>query len=206
MIINHKRKFVFVCVPKTSSTTLSKHFIKIDNLSVDGSWLKRKWHWPIKNIKAHYSRWPMDQYYKFAYHRNPWDRMISSWIEFTEERGHLLTWSQDLKDSFKTFEEFILNFRSSKWSEEIHFRPTNWYTHDDTGDKIVDFIARYDNWQEDTKIIFDKLGLKMEDMESKRWRQTNRDKDYKKYYTNDKMIEEVAQHFRSDLAMFGDKF
>ena len=46
----------------------------------------------------------------------------------------------------------------------------------------------------------------MEDMENKRWRQTNRDKDYKKYYTNDKMIEEVAQHFRSDLAMFGDKF
>ena len=71
---------------------------------------------------------------------------------------------------------------------------------------MVDFIARYDNWHDDTKVIFDKVGLKIEDMEGKRWRQTKRDKDYKKYYTNDKMIDEVAQHFRSDIAMFGDQF
>ena len=206
MIINHKRKFVFVCVPKTSSTTLSKHFIKIDNLSVDGSWLKRKWHWPMKNIKEQFSLWPLDEYYKFAYHRNPWDRMISSWIEFTEERGHLLTWSQGMKDQFKNFEDFILNFRDTDWAEDIHFRPTCWYTHSDEGVKIVDFIANYNNWQQDTEVIFDNIGLRLEDMEGKRWRQTVRDKDYKKYYTNDKMIDEVAQHFRSDIAMFGDKF
>ncbi len=206
MIINHKRRFVFVCVPKTSSTTLSKHFIKIDNLSVDGSWLKRKWHWPMKNIKEQFSLWPLDEYYKFAYHRNPWDRMISSWIEFTEERGHLLTWSQGMKDQFKNFEDFILNFRDTDWAEDIHFRPTCWYTHSDEGVKIVDFIANYNNWQQDTEVIFDNIGLRLEDMEGKRWRQTVRDKDYKKYYTNDKMIDEVAQHFRSDIAMFGDKF
>ena len=206
MIINHKRLFIFVCVPKTSSTTLSKHFIKIDNLGVDKTWLKEKWHWPIKNIKRHYSHWPLNQYYKFAYHRNPWDRMISSWIEFTEERGHLLTWSQGLKDEFNTFEDFVLNFRSSKWRKEIHFQQTSWYTHDDDGNMMVDFIARYDNWHNDTKFIFEKIDLKMEDMEGKRWRQTNREKDYKKYYTNDKMIDEVAQHFKSDIAIFGDKF
>lgn len=206
MIINHKRKFVFVCVPKTSSTTLSKHFIKVDNLSVDSSWLKRKWHWPMKNIKEQFKLWPLDEYYKFAYHRNPWDRMISSWIEFTEERGHLLTWSQGMKDEFKNFEDFILNFRDTDWAEDIHFRPTCWYTHSDEGVKIVDFIANYNNWQQDTEVIFDNIGLRLEDMEEKRWRQTVRDKDYKKYYTNDKMIDEVAQHFRSDIAMFGDKF
>ena len=206
MIINHKRKFVFVCVPKTSSTTLSKHFIKIDNLSVDGSWLKRKWHWPMKNIKEQFRLWPLDEYYKFAYHRNPWDRMISSWIEFTEERGHLLTWSQGMKDQFKNFEDFILNFRDTEWAEDIHFHPTCWYTHSDEGVKIVDFIANYNNWQQDTKVIFDNIGLRLEDMEGKRWRQTVRDKDYKKYYTTDKMVDEVAQHFRSDIAMFGDKF
>ena len=40
MIINHKRKFVFICVPKTGSTTLSKHFIKTDNPSPIKAWVK----------------------------------------------------------------------------------------------------------------------------------------------------------------------
>ena len=64
----------------------------------------------------------------------------------------------------------------------------------------------YSNWQEETQKIFDKLGLDIEDLEKKKWRQTERDKDYKKYYTSDKMIETVAKHFRADIGLFGDKF
>ncbi len=208
MIINHKRKFVFVCVPKTSSTTLSKHFIKVDEINLNGnkSWLKRKWHWPMKNIKKHYGHWPIRQYYKFAYHRNPWDRMISSWIEFTSEKGHLDTWSSGMTEDFKSFEDFILNFRDTKWAEDIHFQPTYWYTHCDRGTKIVDHIARYDDWEKETETIFAKIGLNLKDMQEKRWRKTKRTKDYKEYYTNDKMIDEVAQHFKLDIETFGDKF
>lgn len=205
MIINHQRKFVFVCVPKTGSTTLTKHFIRIENLVHDKSWLKRKWHWPMRSIHQRYGHIGLDRYYKFAYHRNPWDRMISSWIEFTQEHGHLVTWSQAMKDQFKNFEDFILNFRDTEWAEDIHFRPTTWYTHHN-GEQIVDHIAMYSNWQEETQKIFDKLGLDIEDLEKKKWRQTERDKDYKKYYTSDKMIETVAKHFRADIGLFGDKF
>lgn len=205
MIINHKRKFVFVCVPKTGSTTLSKHFLRIDDLFYDKSWLMKKWHWPMQGIYERYPNQPLQSYYKFAYHRNPWDRMISSWIEFTEEKGHLATWSQPMKDAFKDFEDFIINFRNTEWAEDIHFRPTTWYTHHE-GKQIVDHIAMYSKWQEETQKIFNRLDLKIEDLESKRWRQTKRDKDYKRYYTSDKMIEEVAQHFSMDIHLFGDTY
>jgi len=204
MIINHKRKFVFVCVPKTGSTTLSKHFIKIDNLPIERSWLKDKWHWPMFQIQKHY-KLPLKDFYTFAYHRNPWDRMISSWIEFTNDHGHLITWSQALKDQYKTFEDFILNFRSSEWTNEIHFRPTCYYTHLD-GKQMVNHIARYENWQSETKNILETIDLDINDMEGKRYRKTKRDSDYRKYYTNDKMIEAVENHFKIDIDKFGDKF
>ena len=202
MIINHKRKFVFVCVPKTSSTTLSKHFIKVDNLSVEKSWLKVRWHWPIKDIQKTYD---VKDYYTFAYHRNPWDRMISSWIEFTEDQGHLMTWSQPMKDQFTDFEDFITNFRETKWAQDIHFRPTVWYTHVNSK-QVVDHIAKYNDWYNETSNIFKKIDLDISQMESKRYRATNRNKDYKSYYTNDKMIEQVQKHFAADIETFGDTF
>jgi len=204
MIINYTRKFVFVCVPKTGSTTLSKFFIKADNLPIARSWLKEKWHWPISKIQQHY-KLPLQDYYSFAYHRNPWDRMISSWIEFTNDHGHLTTWSQALKDQYKTFEDFILNLQSSKWANEIHFRPTCYYTHLN-GEQIVNHIARYENWQTETKSILEIIELDINHMEEKQYRKTKRDSDYRKYYTNDKMIEAVQNYFKIDIETFGDKF
>ncbi len=204
MIINYTRKFVFVCVPKTGSTTLSKFFIKADNLPIARSWLKEKWHWPISKIQQHY-KLPLQDYYSFAYHRNPWDRMISSWIEFTNDHGHLTTWSQALKDQYKTFEDFILNLQSSKWANEIHFRPTCYYTHLN-GEQIVNHIARYENWQTETKSILETIELDINHMEEKQYRKTKRDSDYRKYYTNDKMIEAVQNYFKIDIETFGDKF
>ena len=208
MIINPKRKYVFICVPKTGSTTLSKHFYKVDDLGVRKTWLKEKWHWPMRDIIRDFSKeFPlMDQYFKFAYHRNPWDRMISSWIEFTTDRGHLLTWSQPLKDQFKTFEDFVLNFEESVWCQHINFQPTSFYTHTRKGKSLVDHIAKYDDWHNETKYIFEKIGLRIEDMQQKRYRKTDRHVDYRKYYTNDKMIEVVKRYFNKDIDKFGDKF
>ena len=208
MIINPKRKFVFVCVPKTGSTSLSKHFVKIDNLGVRKSWFKQQWHWPMKEIKRDFqSEFPLiDEYFKFAFHRNPWDRLISSYIEFTADEGHLLIWSQPLKDQYENFEEFVMDFEESEWRQHINLRPTCFYTHNRKGQSMVDHIAMYSNFDEELKYIFERLGLRVEDMEKKKYRKTNRASDYRQYYTNDKMIEVVRRCFAQDIEEFGDKF
>ena len=203
MIINHKRKFVFVCVPKTASTTLSKFFQKHDKLQIEQSWFMEKWHYPISQIQKENN---IQDYYSFAYHRNPFDRLVSSWIEFTQDKGHLQVWSRPLVDKFKTWEDFVLNFSETSWANEIHFRPTTYYTHNDDKQQ-VNFIARYDHFDRDTKVIFDSIGLAPKLLNNnKRYRKTNRDKDYRTYYKNDKAIEAVAKHFDSDIKTFGDSF
>ena len=60
---------------------------------------------------------------------------------------------------------------------------------------------------DNTKVIFDTIGLDSKLLNnSKRYRKTNRDKDYRSYYKNDKAIEAVAKHFDSDIKTFGDFF
>ena len=208
MIINHKRKFVFICVPKTGSTTLSKHFIKTDNLNIERSWMKEMYHWPMAKLDKKYAHkgTPLHEYFRFAYHRNPWDRMVSSWIDFTSDRGHLTDWAGELQDTFKTFENFVLNFRHTRWRHDKHFQPTTYYTHHFGDQQIVSYVAMYHNWHADTTHIFQKLNMKIEELPGKKWRQTERDPDYRKYYTNDKMIEEVHRWFHRDITQFGDKF
>jgi len=222
MIINDKRKFFFVCVPKTASTTLSKYFVEADGIVIEKSWYKERWHWPAKTILIQYSGRVHDHvrfedYFSFAYHRNPWDRLVSSWIEFTQEKGHLMTWSQGLADQYKTFNEFVLDLKKSKWAQTLHFRPSTFYTHreyrvrKDGKNKIkykqvVNFIAQYSNFDEDTKTIFDKVGLDFSKLPTKKQRKSNRDPDYRKYYTNDEMIETVADLYSADINIHGDKF
>ena len=72
--------------------------------------------------------------------------------------------------------------------------------------QVVDHIAKYNDWYNETSNIFKKIDLDISQMESKRYRATNRNKDYKSYYTNDKMIEQVQQHFAADIETFGDTF
>lgn len=204
MIINHERRFVFVCVPKTGSTTLSKYFKRTGEFDKpkDHPWLTEKYHYPISKIQTEED---VKGYYKFAYHRNPYDRLVSSWIDFTQWKGHQ-SWSRRLKEQFKTWEDFAKNFVDTDWANEIHFRPTTYYTHVD-GVQAVDHVARYEDFSSETRQILTHLGIKYRDGDlGHRFRQSNRDKDYRKYYKDDATIESVSKHFKSDIKTFGDKF
>ena len=204
MIINHKRKFVFVCVPKTGSTTLSKYFKRTGEFDEpkDHPWLTEKYHYPISKIQQEED---VKDYYKFAYHRNPFDRLVSSWIDFTQAKGHQ-SWSDKLTKQFKSWEDFAKNFVDTEWANEIHFQPTTYYTHVD-GVQAVDHIARYEDFNSETKHILTSVGIKYHQGDfGHRFRQTSRERDYRKYYKDDATIENVSKHFMTDLETFGDKF
>jgi len=211
MIINSDKKYVFVCVPKTATTSLHKFLVIADKLPVrnqlifNREWTGKKWHWPMSSIINDYRNLNFDKYYKFAFHRNPWDRLVSSFIEFTSDKGHITTWSKKLCN-YKNFEKFILDLPTSQWKDEIHFQPTTYYTHNN-GKKIVDFIGRYENMRTDLQKVFKKIECSIQAFNSgRKWRKSHRFPDYKRYYTNDKMINIVGDLFHEDIITFGDKF
>jgi len=199
MFINHAEKFVFVAVPKTATTTI-QIYLNQPKVCDPGKH-------PHFMEKYHYSyRWILNDhpeatdYFSFGFTRNPWDRMVSSWIEFTSDKGQLDVWSRDLTE-FRNFEDFVLNFSNTRWAQEIHFQPASWYLGCAT--EQVDFIGRYENLNEDFRTVLSKLGRPVFDIVSTRkFRKTNRDSNYHSYYT-DKMVEIVGSHFHDDIINFG---
>jgi hypothetical protein len=61
--------------------------------------------------------------------------------------------------------------------------------------------------QTDLQEVFKKINHNIDKFNTGRMlRKTNRDKDYKKYYTSNKMINIVGDLFHKDIVTFGDKF
>ena len=50
------------------------------------------------------------------------------------------------------------------------------------------------------------MGLCVPHVQQRSLRRAPREKNYKKYYTNKKMIQAVADTFIEDIKLFGDKF
>jgi chondroitin 4-sulfotransferase 11 len=208
IIHNSDPQYIFVAVPKTGTTTI-QNFMRSEHVIPELAtkkckWLIRDYHLSIAEILEKYSIPNNKSYFKFAFHRNPWDRMVSFWHDYTTDRLHL-TWAKQMLD-YKNFETFVLEFANSKWRHHKNFKPTVEYTHID-GKQAVDKIGLYDNFESDIKFCFDKINLSSEKFsKTKKLRRAPREKNYKKYYTNEKMIQAVADTFVEDIKLFGDKF
>lgn len=206
MFIDHTHKFVFVAVPKTATSTIHNILNQTESLRRYDPYhphFQEQYHYPLTEIKKLNPE--VTDYFKFGFCRNPWDRMVSSWIEFTQAVDHLNTWSRSLPEDFKDFEDFTLRLSDTSWSEEIHFHSSSWYLFDDSN-KPCEFIGRYENFSQDLDRVIKVLGIDVSIQDLPQIRKTNRDKNYQKYYTNQKMIDSVASIFKEDIQNFDYKF
>lgn len=72
--INDKQKYLFIHIPKNAGTAMYRVLGKASK-----EW---DWHAPAKVIQDQLPDW--DKYYKFAFVRNPWSRMVSLYARFTK--------------------------------------------------------------------------------------------------------------------------
>jgi hypothetical protein len=136
-----------------------------------------------------------EQFFKFGFVRNPWDRTVSLY-----ERREGVQLSGKM-----TFEEFV------EWidcSSDTCIHPTrhknqlDWFV-DNEGKVLVDFIGRFERLQEDWKKICEKLALNATLPHANP--NLSRKKRYTEYYTN-KTRDMIASKFRVDIEYFGYEF
>jgi len=188
-MINHKHRFIFVHIIKTGGESIEKFF------------RGRKIHKFAKNYKKQIGNRKWNNYFKFAFVRNPWDKMVSQYFFIQKKR----------KGNYKlTFREFILAFKSCSESEYINgkgipveFNPIQlpWIL-DDAGNCLVDFIGRFENLQEDFNIICDKIGIPRQKLPHEN---KSKHKHYTEYY-DDEMKQIVAEKYAKDIEYFGYEF
>ena len=166
-----------------------------------------------------------DDYFKFTFIRNPFDRLVSAYVHFElkiPRDGETINNVGGLPSSPISFDNFIKN----KIVDENGV-PTNehWsFQHDSVmtvdGEEFVNFVGKYENLDEDWKYVAKRLSLQEDLPHYKPGTYTNyklsenrdlignrplKEKDYRQYYS-DELVEIVSNIYKKDLEVFGYEF
>lgn len=212
-MISHHHKCIFVHIPKNAGQSIEHVFLDL----LDLSWETRA---PLllrpndrselgpprlAHLKANeYIQYKylttemFDNYYKFTFVRNPWDRMVSiyKYLGFNN------------KCDFKTF---LFSYYKDKIFEERFWfvGPQSDFIYDPKGKLLVDFVGRFEDLQNDFNQVCRKIGIPLAQLShiNKSTDEKNATvfKCYQDYYDQESIafIEEI---YKSDIELFSYKF
>jgi len=211
MILSYSSGFLFVHIEKAAGSSIQQALGSVAD-APPNSRLRRRLAWlgPLNRVGGLYRALQFREHatanevkrclpagayealFKFAFVRNPWDRLVSRY-------AHLLR-SKDRNrhgfiSSLEKFEDFL------QW--EIQRDSANQYPYvtDARGKQIVDFIGHYETLAADFAKVCARLKIQAELPHAN----ASEHRDYRTYYTPETR-EFVAKQFQRDIEMFGYDF
>ena len=138
----HEYKCIYIHIPKVAGLSVHSFFADLlgYKLKAHAPLSLKAGHIKARDFLAHglIDREVFDRYFKFAFVRNPWDRIVSEY----KFRGH------PRKFSFKTF--LFKNLPDpSEDDQYIHILPQHEFLFDTEGQQLVDFIGKFEQIHED---------------------------------------------------------
>ncbi|MFD2168197.1 sulfotransferase family 2 domain-containing protein [Thalassotalea euphylliae] len=233
-----KKKFLFVHIPKVAGQSIEKTLMAIfDDLPERNELLLKPNLNPLKGpprlahltaqeyIRCGYiDQASFDNIYKFAFVRNPWERLVS---EFNYRK------SLGLEKYQCSFRRFVMDGFPTKFDDDYvnardlfrHVIPQSSFLFDKDGELLVDFIGRFERLQADFSIVCKKLGVEETELMRENitklqksnsffaWlanrfiKDTSKDikQHYSQYYDNE-TEQKVAELYRQDIVNFGYTF
>jgi len=141
-------------------------------------------HMSAEKVKIKVGTHIWNNYFKFTFERNPWDKAVSSYYR----RQPKLPFNEWVKT-------FSLNLRS---------QPLNFPLYSINGKNSLDFVGKYENLHGDLKIIFEKLNLPLKNLPQERVSGRNKD-NYRNYYNeNSKKI--IERFYKKEIELMGYSF
>jgi len=177
-------RYIFVHINKTGGTSISKALAD----EPEPMWKHMTAAQYRKVLPVRFSN-----FFKFAFVRNPWDRMVSQYffrVGDTGQAGHLadrapVSFPEFLRDPFPLGHREQLSFIS-----------------DDAGRRLVDFVGRFERLQADFDRVCDRLQRPRRTLPTLNQTQHG---PYTDYY-DDETRRLVAELYRRDIAFFGYRF
>ena len=159
-MISHDDKCIFIHIPKSAGTSLISALSNpvnpgardINHLPFDPDAYMFDPPPPHLRIEdyvkyGYITKEKLDSYFKFAFVRNPWDRMVSEY----KYRRH------PSKYDFKTY--LFKHYPRPSWTDEYcHVIPQYDFIYDRNNNCLIDFVGKFENLQQD----FEKLCLQLQ--------------------------------------------
>ncbi|MFC3096845.1 sulfotransferase family 2 domain-containing protein [Alteraurantiacibacter palmitatis] len=226
-MISHPHSCIFVHIPKTAGQSVESVFLDLQGLS----WEERrplllyrnddpaKGPSAIAHLLAreyvalgHIAQPEYIRYFKFAFVRNPWARLVS---EF-EYRG------ENRRMGLEAFFEDRLARLDSYSDRSRHIIPQTDYVTDGNGQYIVDFIGRFETLAQDFATVARHLNLPSEELPHRnkagealeaglldrllgRGAAPAAKRPWREYYTS-ALRDRVGDYYAEDIARFGYSF
>lgn len=202
-MICHSRKAIFVHIQKTGGNAISRAFHQSTSAAEK--------HFTARELRAIYGESIWAECFKFAFVRNPWDRLVSWWSMIDALRpAHLAGRSLNKFQTFvleraSTFEEFLENCDEDiadtdgrKWI----YRNQLEYLADDDGSLLVDFVGRFEHLQRDFNVVTRRVLVEPTTLAHVNKSQHQH---YTRYYSR-ALADNVRHRYALDVKAFGYEF
>lgn len=187
------KKCIFVHITKSAGTSIAK--------SLFG---ELPYHYTATEYRVIFGRKIFNDYFKFAFVRNPWDRLHSafSYLKNGGWNESDQAWAKANIGAFDDINNFVINWLTpERLRSHIHFWPQMDFVADKHGHAMIDELAYFESIQQDYERLAARIGA------ASRLAHVNASEkiDYKKVYTPE-AIEKVRHLYASDIRAFGYTF
>jgi chondroitin 4-sulfotransferase 11 len=197
MVISHRARCLFVHIQKTGGASIES-VLRHNDPAIASAEHEGRRHMSAREMRALVGPDSWSRYFKFAFVRNPWDRLVS-WYHMCIQVPAPNRFACFVREHAPTFDEFVT--KATTGPGERTTRNQLDYLTDDRGEVIVDFIGRYEALHQDFARVQERLGLPVA------LPHVNRSVhgDYRAYYS-DETRDIVARRFAGDIRFFGYDF
>ena len=192
-----EHRCIFIHIPKTAGISVNAGLFGCNT----------GYHRSIAGYQTIFSRREFAEYFKFAFVRNPWDRVASAYFFLKQGglHGDDARWATQNIASYSSFEAFVRgwvnpeNIRSGR-----HFKPqADYLCLPGKKETELDFIGLYENLRADYDHVRRVLGTGVALPAANVTK--SKHKDYRSYYT-DETRAIVAKAYREDIELLGYTF
>ena len=187
LTISKEKRFVWFRVAKICTGTIFNH-MKEKGVTLD---LAHPYniHYPLKLYR---------DYFKFAFVRNPWDRLVSCWGSKVVDRNFFKLSDEEYEkmQTFESFVEYVSGLDIEKC--DPHLRLQSRLIDLDH----IDYLGRFETFDDDYPFICRKLGISTDGLEH---RNKSSREDFRNYYDH-KLRDKVYQIYQRDIQIFGYQY
>ena len=208
MLISDSHQFIFLRMRKVASTSMRTILSPLCLPQPEGriahlksrAWLEWDYHKYVfrahDNIQAAQKRMPAERfesYFKFAFVRNPWDRMVSEY-QFLLNRPHHGRHARVKKmEDFKQFIEMQIPRKDAYQINMICDRQ---------GKPIMDFVGKLENLKSDWNTVCARIDLPPQALHKEN---TTLHRHYQDFYDSETR-QLVGHHWAREIELFGYNF